>query len=407
MMVTRQDFLIFIILSTFLLNTLKVPFALILGLNHAFLSLLLLVIILTSGIIVLFFNGLYKKCNFIGLIFIFYHASMFSRQVLVNIIDGAHFSDYISAVFSFIRVLSIFLLYIIFLNPLPLKVKKYVWLVPAYLIFTTTIAFLQTPISPISSFLASGLSDVTSANHLGFFRSTGGVGGTVVDYSVYLTITCFFIYGISVGNLRMVPSLVAILLGLFFCFSRASFLTSGLLLVGWIFRPSSTHRSLKVIVLFLSFVLALIFHDVLIQKIRHVVFLLEISAGSSDIDRILGWNSLLSQLNFFSAVFGNEVGGNTGFYVDDATKVSGDGAIFSHLFDYGIIGVILLILVYMSFIRRMVCNRYDFWFLSVALISIMFVNSGIEKIFNYTYFFVALSFLPAARTSTVLFIRKI
>jgi hypothetical protein len=108
----------------------------------------------------------------------------------------------------------------------------------------------------------------------------------------------------------------------------------------------------------------------------------ETGFGNSDVYRIISWLKLFENFTFIEYISGRELGGNTGlFLTDQKYKISGDGYITGFIYDAGLIGLGLTLLVIINGVLKINATlRVKFSILG-SLILMLAINSGFEKLF--------------------------
>lgn len=378
------EFAIFFVI----LNAAKVPLAF-LGVHHSVASFLQLSLIFIFGI-AFFIRQRGQVGDLVSSIFLIYHLLLTVREFALVLVGGGGSVSLEAVALSSARSVSIYILYLMFRKPPEnFNASAVLKVVAFYLLMTSIVSALQTPLSPFSGIFSSQLSDITSGNHLGYFRSTGGVGGTVIDYAVYLSFSAFLLFLVRD---RYSPLLLALVVfafgfGTYFAFSRSLFVVTFAAVSSMVFTYG--RRFSTFVFLMLAILLSANFDRIFIawNSLQDLSF--EIS-GQSDVNRHDGWEAALDNQSFFELAFGTGVGVNTGFG-SIGGKVSGDGFAVSYIVEYGLFGLVLLVLMifrFLSFRYKSITLRIPIFLIFLFVIG---VNSGFEKTFNYGYFFIVVT----------------
>ena len=389
---SRFSALYTLVVTMLILNVLKFWAAYTLGINHQFFTLiqtltpLLLICLLWKNLSI-------KKTTIIAWVFLFYHITRGIAEITTfNSVES--FSNSIIPIsFSLVRVSLIFSLFMLLCMDFR-KLSGMTFPLCLYLFYTTVFSILQLPISPVSEIFGSFGGNLTSGNGLGLFRSNGGLGGSVIMYANYLLAVFLLLFFKEPKNKNNQFFLwLLFLVAMFLCFSRSLFLSVFIILFLYSFikRPIFFF----VVGLFLFMILFFFFFLVLEQYIFMV--------GDSDGHRVQSWVRIIENFNFFTVLMGQETGANTGFQLEGYRKITADGFLFAWYYDYGIIGVSLLLFILWTAVGQ---TKLDFTgrvsvFLAVVLMT--FVNSGFEKTFiiiNYFCTFIVLKERHVSMTSS-------
>ena len=105
-------------------------------------------------------------------------------------------------------------------------------------------------------------------------------------------------------------------------------------------------------------------------------------SGDSDIYRVSQWADLFVDFSYLDFLVGKELGGNTGLFVTlDKYKISGDGFITGFVYDAGLLGVVLTLLVIVKAIFSISVNTKVKICILGSLMLMLIINSGFEKLF--------------------------
>ncbi|AUJ65721.1 hypothetical protein B9057_15050 (plasmid) [Aestuarium zhoushanense] len=371
-----------------LLNAAKIPLAF-LGFHHSLASFLQLSLILSFGIAILI-NENGKVGDLFSSAFFLYHAVMIMKQYLLFTAGANASISSVAISLSASRVLSLYFLYIIFKHRVSnFNGEAVLKILIFYLALTSTVSALQTPLSPLSEILISRLNDITSGNHLGYFRSTGGVGGTVIDYAVYLSFCSllFFIFRHQKKKILSMAYIIAFGFGVYFAFSRSLFVISVFVISMLTFTYG---RRIAILTILLFAILIIIKLDIILHYLNLIQELSAELSGQSDVSRLNGWSAALNEVSVVEILFGVAVGVNSGFG-SIGGKVSGDGFAVTYIAEYGVFGLILLALMMYKFLTLFYKDGIYKLISFLALAFTILVNSGFEKVFNYGYFFIIIA----------------
>jgi len=318
--------------------------------------------------------------NLIGIGFVSYHVARLVAEVCYQVADDFKLEIVIAATYSTLRAIIIYYLYLVLKNSSKFNLNanglKNVLLI--YLVYTTFFSIAQLPYMPTAAVTSLYGGNFTSGNHLGFSRSNGGLGGTVIMYTNFLIFIAIMLSFTSFKKKYVsIFFKVIILVAGYLCFSRIFFLVLSMLWVGILLRKNPV-IAIILVVSVIGFISSE-FHEVISLYFELI--------GNSDEARLRGWNLMLAEKNLLEHLFGVTVGANTGLITGDMYKMNGDGFILSYLYDFGVVGVIsLLILIYDS-IKSAVLVAYDRLLVFACVFCCLFVNSGFEKIFIVSVFF--------------------
>lgn len=365
------------ILAVVALNIAKFWAAFVLGVNHQLLT--LLQTILPILVLVLVWKNVSKRnITKIAWVFVFYHIARLCAELLVLLLTDFTFSSFIAIVFSFVRVSVMFSLFMLLCMDLRGS-KDYLRLLVFYFLYTTVFSILQLPLSPVSNIFMSYGGNITSGNGLGIFRTNGGLGGTVIMYSNYL-LSVFLLLFYSDVHSKNVQILLWTVFSIvvFLCFSRSLFLS--------VFVILSLHLCFKKSVYFL--ILSAVSVFALYINWSAILEIYFDMIGSSDQSRFDSWRLILQDADGLTSLLGQRSGANTGFFIQGASKITADGFLLSWYYDYGLVGLGLLMALLWKAVGEAGLNRLGHCSTFLALMLMMFVNSGFDKMFILIIYFV-------------------
>tara|TARA_B110000008_G_scaffold48979_1_gene47785 strand:- start:6539 stop:7432 length:894 start_codon:yes stop_codon:yes gene_type:complete len=246
-----------------------------------------------------------------------------------------------------------------------------------YLIVTLIYSILQYPLFFGNSIVSEYGGNSTSGNYFGIFRSNGGIGGTVIDYANFILAIGWVAFFAKFKNINLKRLFILLfLISSVFCFSRSLFLCIIFISTVMIINFSNSRR------LFLSIIFISFF---IIAFSYNFIFLYEgysSWSGNSDAYRVSQWKDLFVDFSYLDYLVGKELGGNTGLFVTgERYKISGDGFITGFIYDAGLIGILLTLLILVQAILSMSVNLKVKICIFGSLILMLIINSGFEKLF--------------------------
>lgn len=335
-------------------------------------------------------------------LFLSYHLSRviaeISHQLIINDSEGEIII--IASSFTGLRTLCISILFCKLLTYRPNRKEILVLqnVVLVLLVYSLLISLLQNPFIYGASWLENVGGNITSGNHLGIFRSNGGLGGTVIMYSNYLVLTLYFIQFASLKKIPMIIVTIFFTLSVALCFSRSVFLIMGIL---FLYRWFANIKNYHLIVVTGLLVSGLIYADTVFHSALNLWETYDVMRGKSDIGRVDGWAKSVNHNEVLYHIFGMETGRNTGLLTGGIDKLNADGYILAHYYDFGIIGVLLLTCILIRSFFITFENKYDALVYSFSFLLLLFINSGFDKIFIVTYLFMILVYIKNRKVRNV------
>lgn len=246
-----------------------------------------------------------------------------------------------------------------------------------YLVVTFIYSILQNPLFFGNSIVGEFGGNSTSGNYFGIFRSNGGIGGTVIDYANFILAIGWVAFFAQYNNKNFKRIFILFfLISSILCFSRALFLCMIFMSTVMVINFSNIRRILLSIFLILVSIIAFSYN---------FIFLYEGYSnwsGESDVYRISQWRDLFADFSILNFLVGKELGGNTGLFVTaERYKISGDGFITGFIYDAGLFGIILTILILLKAIFSMSVNTRTKICIFGSLMLMLIINSGFEKLF--------------------------
>ena len=379
----NQDFLIKVFSFILLLNALKpwldyylsISNQLITGIQFLFLF-----------FVITIFNKLfYQKTTIFAFLIVIYVIFRFSIETFVDI-SNYNLTAIISSSYFVLRLfLVVYILQVLLARDRSLNfflnLRK---IFISYFVLTVIYSFLQTPyffgLTYEQAFndliMSQAGGNIVSANHLGFFRSSGGIGGTAIDYANYLLATSWIIFFTDYKN-KYIKYILYILFtwSVFICFSRALFLTLFLMFFIYLVMPKN-YKELAV-----SFFILVVISLLLAFNMVSIIDFFSELANNSDAKRIQSWFDLFKNLSFFDVLIGVDLGGNSGIMEKGIYKLSSDGFVTSFIYDAGLIAFILIFGVIVKPIYLMPARWRTKFSMIISLLIILVINSGFEKLF--------------------------
>jgi len=373
----RSQALFVLGISILILNVLKFWADYTIGLNHQILTLIQTILPLLF-IFLLFKNISTKISTIIAWAFIFYHIIRGIAELSVISSTDASLDSMMPVLFSLLRVLLIFSLFML----LCMKFRKLTGIIVPlnlYLVYSTIFSILQLPMSPVSDILVNFGGNLTSGNGLGLFRSNGGLAGTVIMYSNYLLATFLLLFYKEPNNGKTQIFLwLVFFIAVFLCFSRSLFLSIFIILFFHVFFKK------PILFVLIGFLIIIVFY----LNLNLILEQYKLMVGQSDSHRIESWVKIIENYNFFTLFMGQETGANTGFKLEGYRKITADGFLLAWYYDFGIIGLVLFLALMWLAVLQTGLDLISCISIFIAIVLMMFVNSGFEKSFIiFIYFF--------------------
>ena len=284
-------------------------------------------------------------------------------------------------------------------------VKVYNALFNVFLI-TVIISFIQFFKLPSSEIFSQYGGNITSSNVLGWVRVNGGISGTPIDYSYFISLVILFFFD-SFHELTLIKkmlSFVCIIIMLFFNFSRASFLTLLIVIIIYSYKNitindfKSAIAFCSKIIIGLLLIIGIAFGYYKINSnyseneinLFTYIFYYDQTRIQSDQARIEGWKKALypREDSFPNARIGNSLGLNTGFPTENGNQ-TGASHLIGFLADHGVFGLFFYLSIYFSLLLnklfRCISTNNLFFYCSyvILLLLVQLINSGIEHHINY------------------------
>jgi len=369
-------FLIGVIGLIFILNALKPWIDYWTPLHYQFVTLFqfsLLVFFIT------FFNvNFYKKIGLLAFLLLFYVLLRFFTQTIIDLFS----ENFLGIISSFYYVFRTFLLVYLFQIYLTFERNDNVFqssknLLISYFLLTFIYSLMQHPLFFDNALIREQGGNLMSGNYWGFFRTNGGIGGTVIDYANFLLGVSWVLFFTTFESRKVKFFLLFVLVASsILCFSRALFLAWFLILCIHVISFKNIPR------IILSFTILLVPPAVLLMlNFDSLVNFYYSGFGDSDIYRLQSWIMLFDNFSILEYMTGRELGGNTGLFLGETYKISGDGYITGTIYDAGLFMLFLLIGFIVKTVFSIQCSIKIKLSIIGSLLIMMIVNSGFEKLF--------------------------
>tara|TARA_B110000003_G_scaffold52928_1_gene52606 strand:- start:6539 stop:7774 length:1236 start_codon:yes stop_codon:yes gene_type:complete len=373
---SNRNFLIFVFSFIFVTNALKPWIDFYTPIHYQLITLTQFVILL--GFLTILSKKFYKSIDLLSFIFLSYiFIKLFFESFLyiyTNDITGL-----VSPIYVLLRsFLIVYLIRHLINNTQEVNFYHNLKLLLFfYLIVTLIYSILQYPLFFGNSIVSEYGGNSTSGNYFGIFRSNGGIGGTVIDYANFILAIGWVAFFAKFKNINLKRLFILLfLISSVFCFSRSLFLCIIFISTVMIINFSNSRR------LFLSIIFISFF---IIAFSYNFIFLYEgysSWSGNSDAYRVSQWKDLFVDFSYLDYLVGKELGGNTGLFVTgERYKISGDGFITGFIYDAGLIGILLTLLILVQAILSMSVNLKVKICIFGSLILMLIINSGFEKLF--------------------------
>lgn len=375
MLVYKTDLILITWISViFILNSLKPWIDYLLPIHYQAITVFQFIPLL---ILITHFNkDFYKKIDLPSAFLIIYIVVILFQQALIHIFEKNVFAV-ISSLYVFVRTLFIVYLLQVLLSPKRRETffEAIKLILMIYFLVTFLYSIMQHPQVFDNEVIKEFGGNSTSGNGLGFFRTNGGIGGTVVDYANFLLAVFWVLLFRPFNNKKtQILMLLIFVISAILCFSRSLFLSIMFILIVQLINVNNTKKIILLVCL--STVVLLL----LSSSLEFLVLNYALIAGDSDNYRVEQWRDLFQNFSFAEYLMGRNLGGNTGLFYGPEHKISGDGFIMGFTYDAGIIGIVSLILVIFSRIFSCNCNLQIKISMIGSLLVMLAVNSGFEKL---------------------------
>ena len=241
----------------------------------------------------------YQRLNLFAFLLLLSITLRFTLETSMDLLEGDLVGIFSTSYFL-IRILIIIYIFQITLAE-EREINFYIYLRKifiAYFVLTVVYTIFQTPYffdidygdvlgyteSHDYLILSSKGGNVVSANHLGFFRASGGIGGTTLDYANYLLAVSWVVFFTKYKSKLLTYFLYFLFVwAAFICFSRALFLALFVMVFIFAVMPKKLYELLiSLCVIFFLILFLLINIDSVLN------FWTEL-AGNSDFKRIRSW----------------------------------------------------------------------------------------------------------------------
>jgi hypothetical protein len=267
-----------------------------------------------------------------------------------------------------------------FSNYFYLKVEKLLW---GYFILTIAVSIIQQQDTFLGSVFSTYGGNIMSGNAFGIVRSSGGIGGTVIDYSVFIMfIIILYFFSFKIEG-RSAIHFLLILCASWLTVSRVTLLVFVILILAYVIKRIMNISDIK------SFLLVVVFSVVVILIINNNLIKFafwgdEPQRVSSDEVRIGQWFDVSDELDHSSYIIGYSMGKNTG--LPEQYKTVGDGHLQGFLSDYGILGLLLYLLFLLKSTYKSIPGLHNAITVFIVIMVVFLINSGADKFFNIFIF---------------------
>jgi len=331
--------------------------------------------------------------NKIGLLAAFLVLFVLVRLIAQTLIDLMAV-NILGIVSSFYVVLRTFLLVYLFQIFLTFQRGESVYtstktILLSYFLVTFLYSLMQHPLFFDSALMREEGGNLISGNYWGFFRTNGGIGGTVIDYANFLLAVSWVLFFTTFKNSKVKLFLLVVLVASsILCFSRALFLAWFVILCIYIISFKNLPRILLSTVLLIGLPILL-----LVLNFESLVTFYSSGFGDSDLYRFQQWRLLYDNFSPLEYIVGRELGGNTGLFLGATYKLSGDGFITGSLYDSGLLMVFLLIGFIVNTVFSIRCNFRIKLSIIGSLLVMMIANSGFEKLFMVMTYVISIAII--------------
>ena len=371
-----RNSLIFVFSFVFITNALKPWIDFYTPIHYQIITLVQFVILL--GFLTIFSKKFYKYIDVISFIFLSYILIKLFFISLIYIYDK-NIELIISPIYVLLR--SFLIVYLIrYVLDEKRDINFYLnskTIVFYYLIVTLIYSILQNPLFFANSIVSEYGGNSTSGNSFGIFRSNGGIGGTVIDYANFILAIGWIAFFAKFDNKNFKSFFIILfLISSILCFSRSLFLCMMFMFTVMVINFSNINRIILSIILILTFIGTFSYNFIFLYE-GYTNW-----SGDSDVYRVSQWKDLFENFSFFEFLIGKELGGNTGLFVTpDRYKISGDGFITGFLYDAGLFGITLILLILTKAVFSISANIKTKICIIGSLILMLIINSGFEKLF--------------------------
>lgn len=317
----------------------------------------------------------YSKLQSIEFFFLFYVFLRFLLEIVL--VPANFFQASVSLVLMFVMIFGIKYITtkqfsVLFYSQL----EKIIW---KYFYVTIGVSIIQAfHIQPFYEIFSKYGGNLISGNILGVVRTTGGIGGTVIDYAVFIIL----FYLILLNSYKVeILHVIAIIIASLLAFSRIVFV---IILMGTIYKAffllfKSGKFLQKILIISCIIFLGFVFSRINITITNEQLQFIESFQGTHEEARFNMWKNVRKSLKGASLIVGVSMGNNTGLPTQGTKPVSADGYFQGFAYDFGILGLTLYILFLLIKIKKVAVSKKDFLLIILLFSITCIINSGITK----------------------------
>ena len=335
-------------------------------------------------------KNFYNKIGLLAAFLLLFGLARLIAQTLIDLM-AVNILGIVSSLYVVLRMFLLVYLFQIFLNyqradNVYTSTKA---LLLSYFLVTFLYSLMQHPLIFDSALMREEGGNLISGNYWGFFRTNGGIGGTVIDYANFLLAVSWVLFFTPFKNSKVKFILLIILASSsILCFTRALFLAWFVILFIYVISFKNVPRILISAVLLIGLPISL-----LVLNFESLVSFYQSGFGDSDLYRVQQWKLLYDDFSPLEYIVGRELGGNTGLFLGETYKISGDGFITGSLYDSGLLIVFLLIGFIANTVFSIRCNVRIKLSIICSLLVMMIANSGFEKLFMVMTYVISISII--------------
>lgn len=239
--------------------------------------------------------------------------------------------------------------------------EKFVLIFSVFIIssFISIIQFFHLPGSKVLSLYGG---NIISGNSIGLIRTNGGIGGTPIDYAIFIIINFYIIvnYIQKKHKTKEFILIVLLIISIILNFSRIVIICIILYIlylymyeIKKVYIHNRINKTLLLILIIAIIIINIFIYSNNLSKYV-VLFQYDIHRINSDTLRVGQWQDALSILNNIgNLLIGQSFGRNIGFPVGQE-KIIGDGYFLSYILDSGIVGFTIYIIFIFNIFKRMI-----------------------------------------------------
>lgn len=269
-----------------------------------------------------------------------------------------------------------------------IKIDKIISYSLFYLLIISIIQYLE--IEPINNIISNYGGNFTGGRLIGntfIKRVNGGIGGTVIDFSVLIILTNYINIFLNQKTRYYIINYIVLFILFLLSSSRVTLISYLFILITQIILliKSKLNPKKKIFVI-MTLLFSLIALSILFNQ-QIIILLSELFIEHDESVRLSQWRN---SFNTSSLLIGNDLGRNTGLTLGG--KVVYDGLFFAVFNDMGIIGLALYILVIFEplvKIKKKFKKEYRIliYLLIINIIVINIINSGFDYHLNILLYF--------------------